>query len=242
MQIGSYEFRPGLVPTLAVAIILPLLAALGFWQLERAEETQAYLQSLQSSRQATPIDLNKGLPSYSAVHHHLVTAHGRYDTAHQFLLANQVRNGRLGYHVLTPLRLGKGHAIIVDRGWVPAPVERGALPDVSVSESRREVRGLVGKGPSVGIRLGKTYVGDGSWPRRILYADFAYMEKALPYQIPPYLIRLAPEAEAGFVYAAPRPSIRPEKHLGYAAQWFTLAVALVVIYLMVNVKRRPHER
>lgn len=40
---------------------------------------------------------------------------------------------------------------------------------------------------------------------------------------------------------APVETISPEKHLGYAVQWFALAVALVIIYLGVNTRRIDDE-
>lgn len=242
MRIGSYDFRPGFVPTLAVAIVLPLLTALGFWQLDRAKETQAYLDSLAAGRQAKPVNLNAGLPEYSDIHHRVATAYGRYDSAHQFLLDNQTYKGRVGYHVLTPLRLREGGiAVLVDRGWVLAPFNRKTLPDVAVPETERRVQGVVDKGPSVGIRLGDAYRGEGAWPRRIVYVDFPYISQALPYRVAPYLIRLDRRAEAGFVREPPKPAIGPERNVGYAAQWFAMASAVAIIYLLVNLKRRSHD-
>lgn len=242
MRISSYEFRPGFVPTLAVVLVLPLLTALGFWQINRAKQTQAYLDSLQAGRHAAAVNLNTGQPDYSVVHHRVATARGRYDSTHQFLLDNQISKGSVGYHVLTPLRLGDGSpAILVDRGWVPASFDRKVLPAVSVKEVERSVSGIVDKGPSVGIRLGKAYMGGGSWPRRIAYVDFSYIAQALPYQVAPYLIRLDPRAADGFVREPPKPAMGPEKNLGYAAQWFAMATAVVIIYLLVNLKRRPHD-
>ncbi|HET8701074.1 MAG TPA: SURF1 family protein [Nitrococcus sp.] len=242
MRISSYEFRPGFVPTLAVVLVLPLLTALGFWQIQRAKETQAYLHSLQAGRHAVAVNLNAGLPKYSTVHHQLVIAGGRYDSTHQFLLDNQPYEGRIGYHVLTPLRLSNGGpAVLVDRGWVDASLNRNILPDISVSEAERSVRGVVDKGPAVGIRLGQTYVGNGNWPQRIEYMDFSYIARSLPYQIAPYLIRLDPHAADGFIREPPKPAMGPEKNLGYAAQWFAMATAVVVIYILVNFKRRSHD-
>ncbi|MDN5871412.1 MAG: SURF1 family protein [Nitrococcus sp.] len=242
MRISSYEFRPGIVSTLAVALVLPLLAALGVWQLNRAQAARDYLESVEAGHQAAPIHLDAGLPDYSKVHHRVAIARGRYDSAHQFLLDNQVHEARVGYHVLTPLRLaGSDAAVLVDRGWVPAAFDRSVLPDVTVSEKERRVSGIVDKGPSVGIRLGKTYIGAGDWPRRILYADFKYMAEALPYPIAPYLIRLDPQAPDGFISEPPTPAMGPARHLGYAVQWFALATAVAVIYLVVNAKRRSDD-
>ena len=42
-------FRPGWWPSIAVALLLPLLLGLGFWQLSRAEEKRALLASSSSS-------------------------------------------------------------------------------------------------------------------------------------------------------------------------------------------------
>lgn len=242
MRISSYEFRPGFVPTLAVALVLPLLTALGFWQINRAHQTQAYLNSLQAGRHAAAMNLNAGLPDYSIVHHRIATARGRYDNTHQFLLDNQIYEGRVGYHVLTPLRLGNGRpAILVDRGWVLGSFDRKVLPAVSVSEIERSVKGIVDKGPSVGIKLGQPYIGNGSWPRRIEYIDFSHIAQALPYRVAPYLIRLDPHAADGFVREPPKPAMGPEKNLGYAAQWFAMATAVLIIYLLLNLKRLSHD-
>ena len=243
MRIGSYDFRPGFVPTLAVVIVLPLLTALGFWQLDRAKETQAYLDSLEAGRQATPVNLNAQLPDYPDIHHRVASAHGRYDSAHQFLLDNQTHKGRVGYHVLTPLRLREREfAVLVDRGWVRAPFDRQTLPSVAVPETERRVQGVVDKGPSVGIRLGDAYRGKGAWPRRIGYVDFAYIAEALPYRVAPYLIRLDRRAEEGFLRVPPKPAMGPERNVGYAAQWFAMASAVAIIYILVNLKRRSHDK
>ncbi len=242
MRIGSYEFRPGFIPTLAVVLVLPLLTALGFWQLDRAKETQAYLDSLHAGLQAAAINLNAAMPEYSVAQHRVAKAYGRYDSTHQFLLDNQVHAGQVGYHVLTPLRLsGAGTAILIDRGWIAASFDRKILPDVGVAETERGVSGVVDKGPSVAVRLGQAYVGTGSWPRRIGYVDFAYIAQALPYRVAPYLIRLDPQAADGFVHVSPKPAMGPEKNLGYAAQWFTMATAVVIIYFLVNLKRRTDD-
>ncbi|MDN5850602.1 MAG: SURF1 family protein, partial [Nitrococcus sp.] len=85
---------------------------------------------------------------------------------------------------------------------------------------------------------GQTYVGAGDWPRRILYTDFSYMAEALPYRIAPYLIRLDPQAQDGFIREPPTPAMGPATHLGYAVQWFAMATAVAVIYLLLNTKRR----
>ncbi|WP_305120702.1 SURF1 family cytochrome oxidase biogenesis protein, partial [Burkholderia cenocepacia] len=49
------RFRPGVVPTLVVALLLPLLVSLGFWQLSRGAEKSALLQTYAERRAAEPM-------------------------------------------------------------------------------------------------------------------------------------------------------------------------------------------
>ncbi len=51
-----------------------------------------------------------------------VTATGTYDPAHEWILSGRSQGGAAGNHVLTPLVLDDGTAVVVDRGWVPLDV------------------------------------------------------------------------------------------------------------------------
>lgn len=238
MRIGAYQFRPRLVPTLVTLLLLPALVGLGFWQLDRAEQKQAILEGRAQGRSLPPVDLNAGRPGYDRIKHRRATARGHYDSAHQFLVDNQTRKGRPGYQVLTPLVLDGGQgAILVDRGWVPAPLDRDQLPAVPAPETARTVHGLIDDGPSVGIRMGRP-ASDQRWPRRIAYVDYAYMDSVLPYGLrADYLVELSPDEPAGYVREWNVMEFGPKRHLGYAVQWFGLATALLLIFVFVNTKR-----
>ncbi|MCS4505319.1 hypothetical protein KBTX_02337 [wastewater metagenome] len=241
MRVGPFVFRPGRWPTLVTLVLLPVLIALGFWQIDRAHQKEALIAARESAAAAPVLALNAGLPTPEAGLHRLARARGRYDAGHQFLLDNQTRDGVPGYRIITPLRLeGTDAAVLVDRGWVAAPPRRSQLPDIAVAATPRTVRGRLGDGPSVGLRLGEAYHGDGSWPRRIQYLDFDVLAKALPYPVTPYLLRTGAAAEKA------RPETMrfgPRRHYGYAVQWFALATALLVIYIGVNTRLKGrHER
>jgi cytochrome oxidase assembly protein ShyY1 len=58
------------------------------------------------------------------------------------------------------------------------------------------------------------------------------------------LILLDPEEPDGFVRNWTAPGFPPMRHVGYAVQWFGLALALLVIYIVTNFHRTgadPHE-
>lgn len=238
MRLGRYRFQPSLWPSLAVLLLLPLLLGLGFWQLDRAEQKRAWLVQLKMAAQQDAVNLNVSQPEFEHAAHRHAKASGRYDAAHQVLLDNQVRDRRQGYLVLTPLRLaGSDLAVLVDRGWVPAPPARSQLPPVDIAELAVTVQGVIDKGPSAGLKLGEA-AGEAGWPLRLQYLDYALLAQRLPYSLLPYLIRLDPDQPQGYRRDwQPVTEMGPATHVGYAVQWFGLALALVVIYVVVNTRR-----
>jgi surfeit locus 1 family protein len=64
----------------------------------------------------------------------------------------------------------------------------------------------------------------------------SYQGRLLPYEL-----RLDGESASGFVRRWPEPGSGRERHLGYAFQWFAMAVAVAVIYLVLNIRRRGSE-
>lgn len=241
MRLGRYQFRPRLVPTLATMLVFPLLLALGLWQLDRAEQRQAIVDAYETRDERAAVDLNRdGAPDGDAAPRN-TTAYGHFDSERQLLLDNQQHRGKVGYHVLTPFHLEDGdRAILVDRGWVPAGDSRAELPDVTVDDSARAITGFLDQGPPSGLRLGGMADGESGWPLRIQYLDYDALESRLDTALLPRVLRLDPDAPDGFVREwgpAFREGYGPERNHGYAVQWFGLATALAVIFLVVNTRR-----
>ncbi|HKJ71218.1 MAG TPA: SURF1 family protein [Gammaproteobacteria bacterium] len=240
MRLGSFELRPGWLPTLVTVVLLAFLSGLGVWQLERAQTKRELLAQWRHQKDAAPRPLAKVLAG-KAPRFTPVTARGRFDGGHQFLLDNRIRGNRPGFEVLTPLRLAGGGAILVNRGWVPMGRGRSDLPEVPVPEGPVEITGHLAPPPSTGIRLGAADPGRGRWPKIIQYMDAERMAGQVGYPVKARVIRLDPSAGPGFDRDwGPPVRFGPERHEGYAAQWFALAVALLVIYIAVNTKRRAN--
>ncbi|SEO91328.1 SURF1 family protein [Aquisalimonas asiatica] len=241
MRLGRYQFRPRIVPTLATLLVFPALLALGFWQLDRADQRQAIVDAYETRDQRPEVDLNaESMPAGDAAPRN-TRAYGRFDDERQLLLDNQFHRGQVGYHVLTPFHIeGSDAVVLVDRGWVPAGDSRAELPDVQVDGARRSVTGFLDQGPPSGLRLGGMADGETGWPLRIQYLDFEELEGRLGVDLMPRVLRLDPEAPDGFARdwgPAFREGYGPERNHGYAVQWFGLATALAVIFLVVNTKR-----
>lgn len=241
MRIGGFQFRPGLIPSLATLIVFPVLVSLGFWQLDRAEQREALQEAYETRDQRSPLDLNRDAPPERQALTRNARARGIYDVDRQLLVDNQMHQRQPGYHVLTPLRLeGRDAAVLVDRGWVPGGDDRGRLPDVAAPDEPRTLRGHVDQGPPTGIRLGGMADGESGWPLRVQYVDFDELEERLGYPLLPVVLRLDPDADHGFVREwgpVYREGYGPDRNYGYAVQWFALAAALMVIFVSVNLRR-----
>jgi surfeit locus 1 family protein len=240
-RLGDWVFQPGKASSIITLLLLPLLLTLGFWQLDRARQ-KAELQSAFAERFGQPpTALAEVDPSDPNNRYRHVVASGQYDNAHQLLLDNQVHDGQPGYHVLTPLRLQDGTAILINRGWLPLGASRRELPDVAVTVEPIIIAGWLAQPANPGVRLGDGSGVDMRWPRVIPYVDYSRLAALLGYPLQPVAILLEPGASAGYRRDwQPRfGGIGPERHQGYAVQWFALAVTLLILYLTVNTHRSP---
>jgi surfeit locus 1 family protein len=142
--------------------------------------------------------------------------------------------------VLTPLeRADGGGWVLVDRGWVPLGATRGELPDVAVGADEREVSGVLDGLPVPGLRVGPAAAPDATgWPRVMLFPTEADVESALGAGVESRIVLLDPGVADGFERAwKPSLGFGPERHLGYAVQWFSFAIVTIVLLIALNLRR-----
>src|SRR4051794_36480037 len=110
---------------------------LGNWQLHRYQERSALNARIDAADSAAPVPLTSLLARPAApstagpapgtdLAWTKVTVTGRYDPTHEIQARGRTVNGDIGFEIVTPLLLDDGTAVLVDRGWVPAPAA-GAL-------------------------------------------------------------------------------------------------------------------
>lgn len=244
INIGKWQFRPTLWPTLVTVLLLIVLICLGIWQLHRADYKRMLLSQYHQVTTLPPVSLNAvlavgGFDTLPRYRH--VQAQGHYDGAHQVLLQDMQHGDQVGYEVLTPFVLGPQQRILlVNRGFVTGPGMK-TLPDVRVGSDTRSVSGVLGILPVPGIRLGQITVPAG-WPKLILYPRYQTLAELYGSRLlKPVLLLDANQAE-GFVRDwEPNIGFPPVRHDAYALQWFALALALLIIWIVVNSKRIKHD-
>ncbi len=244
MRVGQFTFQPALVPSLITFLVLPILLSLGFWQLHRAHEKAALQASFQASVDAPYVPIDKVDLAVPAARYRRVIAQGHYDGGHQILLDNQFQNEQVGYQVFTPLRLAEQtQVVLIARGWVPFGASRRQLPEVTVTTAEVTVKGRLSQPSNPGLRLAEPANAVHSWPRVVQYVDYQPLSAELGYPLAPAVILLDPEAAGGYrrEWRPQSGEFGPERHQAYAVQWFSLAAALLIIYVVVNTHRRRED-
>jgi len=216
-----------------------LFIALGMWQLDRAAQKRATFSEFERRGQAPKVDLNLGVDDNAALPGYRAAAAGRYIGA-TILFDNQVHRGRAGYLVYSVFELdGREESVLVNRGWINTGADRNRAPELTTPTVSQQLAGRLSLSPQGGLRL------EGSdmierltadlW--RVQAIDFAALTKTIGVELLPITLLLDSEAPYGFVRAWKPPAIDENRHLGYAFQWFALAVTVVVVTVVVTLRR-----
>lgn len=213
------------------AVFLPVTIALGFWQLSRADEKSTLLEEYQARESAPPVNLN-ALDLSGDHQYRRVVIQGQFVENRNILLENRIRQGKPGFEVLSPLETGSGW-LWTNRGWIEGSLNREDVPVVPPVTG--EVR-LIGH---LYRQLGEPFtVGEErwrqQWPQVLQNFDRHWVDERTGAESLPYILRLDGGSTGALKAEWQIVNVMPEKHQGYAVQWFLMAVALVILSVFAN--------
>lgn len=227
---------------LAALLAMAVTAALGRWQLSRADEKLAQQAKLEARAQEPELrlaDLQAQEPPLpDTLHHRRVELEGFWRAQYTVWLDNRSHQGQAGYWVLTPLQLDADTAVLVQRGWAPRISQnREQLPEVTTSLEVVSVDGYLSPGPSKWFELGQDAgsrsAGKAAEPasgssriRQNLDLDQFKQETGIP--IVAYVVQTG-ESSEGLRRDWPAVAATADKNFGYAFQWFALCFLILVL-------------
>ncbi|MEO7478223.1 MAG: SURF1 family protein [Lysobacteraceae bacterium] len=242
--------KRGLLYLFALACILGFVR-LGFWQLHRAEYKEALLahsRQILDQRHAEPLavlaDATKTVGDGNQ--YTWADGSGHFLPLPAVRLDNQDRGGKPGVRIYRAFQPdGAKHAVLVDLGWRQLPPNR-ALPPEPAPAGNWRLQGLFAPPPASGLQL--LFAGnaiqrqpDGSLLLMRLDPARVATTLGLANGLAPRVLRLDPALALGYardldVLSGTMP---PERHRGYAVQWFGMALALLIITIVVSRRKRP---
>lgn len=201
--------------------------------MHRGEQKQRLLDSLSDPAPVRlELSADTGAPAPMSLQRAL--ARGVFDPAHTLLL-EQAHEGQPGYRVWTPLRLGGDASVMVERGWIPRG--QNAIPDPPAGA--QVVPGLWRTLPEPGLRLAgiDNCPAAARFPLAVVYPTVKELECLLGGTIPPGVLVMDAGFPGSFTHTGPMPGLPPERHYGYALQWFALSLTAAVLFVVLGWRR-----
>lgn len=230
VKIGSWRFVPRLKLSIFALILFIILVYLGNWQLHRASQKKALATAVETKINSVAVKLSTiAEPSLDKDRFLPVTVAGVYMNQYTFFVDNQIVNRRPGFKVLTPLhspQLNKW--VLIDRGWIPMPPDRQHMPEIEPVFGLQYIRGYINN-IATGVALEKDKLqAEPSWPLLIQEFDYNFISEQLQHPIYNFIIQTEKPSSDIF---------NSDRHIGYALQWFTFAILVLIYYVVMSVKR-----
>jgi surfeit locus 1 family protein len=224
---GGASGRSKLTLLLAAGAAFLLLLALGFWQLERRAWKLDLIAEREAALSAAPAPVAAADADPQAFEYRRIAASGRFAHDRELYLTSQFLADRPGWHVITPLLLEDGSALLVDRGFVS-----DAAKD-PVARAQGQLAGPVTVEGILRLTTPPGWFTPANQPARNLWftrdaaamAAAAGLSRARPY----FLVAGPAPNPGGLPVGTPERVDLPNDHLQYAVTWFALAASLLVI-------------
>ncbi|WP_448212566.1 SURF1 family protein [Colwellia sp. MEBiC06753] len=219
-------------------LVFALLIKLGVWQMNRAQEKEQRLTHIASlignDFERLDVVLTQ-LTEAESQNDQPVSIIGNFDPNILILKDNQTFNGQLGYRVYQVFYHQDKQAVLVNLGWIAGSRNRGILPDIEPIQGQFTLKGHI-RYIEKGIELVAQQYDLVTLPLRVQQIDIAKLSGLFSIQLLPFAIYLDKNEQVGYQKNWQPVVMPPEKHRGYAFQWFSLAIAWLVLMIVAAIK------
>ncbi|MBS0484157.1 MAG: SURF1 family protein [Proteobacteria bacterium] len=235
MNVLNYRFEPKLWAILITIVFVIIFIELGKWQLSRAEEKNEKHEQLEQYAKQPAITLPATLVKLKDFQYREVEVSGEYLPEYTIYLDNKIHQGRAGYHVITPLKISNSPLhVVVNRGWISTGSDRSILPPIVEVKGELKVTGIAASPEIKTLDLSDKVVEGRIWDN----FNLQRYQEVTGLAMQPLMLLQKSDENDGLIRDWNRPDSGASKNIGYAVQWFSLAVTTVIIFIVLNVKRR----
>lgn len=232
-------FRPRLVPTLFTVPSFILLIGLGVWQLQRLHWKEGLVAQRNAAVAAAPVSPPQTLEQARGHEFHPIVAEGAFENDKELLLAATSDEGDAGYQIVTPLVMNDGRTMFVNRGFVPSELKDRSKRTAGELSGVVRVVGLLrvppAKKPSFFLPDNRPDLNLWFWVDLPAMARQDDIANPTPF----YIDADKTPNPGGWPKGGVTRLELPNNHLQYAITWFSLAIALVVIYVLYHRNNSP---
>lgn len=243
-----------ILPTIITLLCVVIMFGLGIWQLERKAEKDIRLAQINERQSNRPYKLFELLLEQTIsnkdadIQDFPVSFSGTAQMDSLFFIDNKIVSGKTGYQLVVPVMTIAGDIVLTNFGWLRGNVRRGQLPSLTsqvtalFSNQSQQFTGVVSY-PSINTMVSETNIAFGEFPALLQQIDIRQIKQHLTAtgfltsgKLFPFVVNLSPQPNSEFVRNWQPVVMSPDKHLGYAVQWFGLGIAALTIYLLSLMK------
>lgn len=226
--------QPRWIAAIVIGVLIALIfMRLGVWQLDRLEERRADNATIESRMVEPARPLVGIVGQYGDDAHEMAyrraVAEGEFRTDAEFFSIGRTYDDLTGTLVATPFDLVDGSVLIVVRGLVPPGTPGPPAPGFQPADGRMAIEGPLQPGEQP-TAIGESDPADGQLTS-LSRLDLAYIDQWVEGDVLPVMLMLDAWT-VPYPEATPKPIPEQEltegSHLGYAVQWFSFALIVVI--------------
>lgn len=230
--------RPSVFAVLLTIFGVAVFSMLGVWQLQRASFKESVLARFHHAANAPLVSLDAAVADRHPDDYPHVRVTGRLDGSRVYFLDDQIRHGRLGVMVFVPfLPDASSRVLLVNMGFLQKmgaastePPDLPPIPDDSVT-----LTGIYAPPPLPGLKLGgNPLTREKTWPKLVTWIDPAAIAADLRHPVLPHVLLLDPDPHSAYLRLWTANVMLPARHRAYALQWFSFAVAAIVMFFVLH--------
>lgn len=234
--------RPSVFAVLLTIIGIAIFCVLGVWQLDRAAYKETVLARFHRAAAASFVSLANAMSDPRPNDYPHVKVTGRLDGKRVYFLDDQMRAGRLGVMVFVPFfPVGSMHAVLVNLGFLQKMgADSTSLPDLPpIPDHNVTLTGIYAPPPLPGLKLGGNPLPrQKTWPKLVTWIDPGEIAADLHRTVYPHVLLLDPDPHSAYLRIWTANIMPPARHRAYALQWFSFAIAAIVMFFVLHRVKR----
>ncbi len=232
-------FHPKLAPTLIAVPVVLVCLALSAWQLQRMEWKRGLIADRAAAMAQPAASPPQSLDAARGIEFRHVSDEGVFLHDKEIFVGASAASGRVGYHVLTPLREPAGRIVFVNRGFIPSELKDPARRAEGQLPGAVRITGFLRVPPD-----GKPgwFLPDNRADRNFwFWVDLPAMAAAtgLTNVAPFYIDADTTPNPGGWPKGGVTRTELPNDHLQYAITWFLLALGMIAVYVVYHRQAAP---
>ena len=213
-------------------IVACIFFALGTWQIKRLAWKENLIRQVEENSSLPALELSSINAENIPPLYGKVTGIGYFLNENELLVLSKYRGKKLGFQLITPLRLENDTIVLVNRGWIPDSKRDKSKRPETIENDLVFIEGLfvdTSRKAAWFLPQNKPEKNFWFWENAEQMSEFLKNEKGLG--LIPLIIHKTNKSNSEFPIIMENNTKISNDHLEYAVTWFSLVIVVLVMYV-----------